>query len=131
MADKIVLVDTSILIDFFRKSNKQNSKLVYLIDEGYKFCICSITEYELYTGAGESQVAYWKAFLEKVNVLSFDSNASEKAIAINKSLKIKRKQIAIADLFIAAIAVSNNLPIATLNLKHFDRIDELSLLDFK
>ena len=30
---------------------------------------------------------------------------------------------------IAATAISNNLPIATLNRKHFERIDNLTLID--
>ncbi|MBB6111698.1 hypothetical protein/tRNA(fMet)-specific endonuclease VapC [Mucilaginibacter lappiensis] len=131
MADKIVLADTSLLIDFFRKSNKLNSKLISLIDNGYTFCICTITEYEIYTGATEAQIAYWKEFLDNIEIFSFDSAAVTKAIDINKALKLKNKQIGIADLFIAAIAISNNLPIATLNKKHFDRIDNLLLIDIK
>jgi predicted nucleic acid-binding protein len=131
MADKIVLADTSLLIDFFRKSDKLNSKLISLIDGGYKFCICTITEYEIYTGATEAQMEYWKKFLDNVEVLSFNSTAVAKAVDINKALKTKSKQIGIADLFIAAIALSNDLPIATLNKKHFDRIDDLLLIDIK
>ncbi|WP_205569540.1 type II toxin-antitoxin system VapC family toxin [Arachidicoccus soli] len=47
---------------------------------------------------------------------------------INATLKKKRKQIDIADLFIAATAVIHNLSIATLNKKHFERIDELLVI---
>ncbi|WPU95191.1 type II toxin-antitoxin system VapC family toxin [Mucilaginibacter sabulilitoris] len=131
MADKIVLADTSLLIDFFGKSDKSNSKLISLMDAGYRFCICAITEYEIYTGATDAQMPYWKKFLESIEILSFDSAAVTKAIDINKRLKLKNKQIAIPDLFIAAIAVSNNLPVATLNKKHFDRINDLTLVDIK
>jgi predicted nucleic acid-binding protein len=131
MGDKIVLVDTSLLIDFFRKSDKLNSKLISLIDDGYRFCICTITEYEIYTGATEAQIEYWKKFLDNIEVLSFNSAAVAKAVEINRALKAKSKQIGIADLFIAAIALSNDLPIATLNKKHFERIDDLSLVDMK
>jgi tRNA(fMet)-specific endonuclease VapC len=49
-------------------------------------------------------------------------------VDINNALKRKRKQIDIADLFIAATALSNNLPFATLNLKHFERIDNLQIV---
>jgi predicted nucleic acid-binding protein len=44
-------------------------------------------------------------------------------------LKRKRKQIALADLFIAATAISNQLSFATLNRKHFDRIEELNIIE--
>ena len=35
----------------------------------------------------------------------------------------------ITDLFIAATAIANNLPCATLNKKHFERIEELKIID--
>lgn len=53
----------------------------------------------------------------------------DKAIQIQHSLKRKRKQLDIADLFIAATAATNNLPIATLNKKHFERVDNITLAD--
>jgi tRNA(fMet)-specific endonuclease VapC len=49
-------------------------------------------------------------------------------VDISSALKRKRKQIDIADLFIAATAISNNLSFATLNLKHFERIDTLQIV---
>ena len=51
MAGKIILVDTSILIDLFRKTDKNNSALISLVRQGYTYCISAITEYEIYTGA--------------------------------------------------------------------------------
>ncbi len=44
-----------------------------------------------------------------------------------KLLKRTRNLIESADLFIAATAINNNLPLATLNYKHFDRITNLNL----
>jgi predicted nucleic acid-binding protein len=129
MAEKIVLADTSLLIDFFRKSDKSKSKLISLIREGYTFCICVITEYEIYSGATEAQLDYGQEFLKKIEVINLDQAAVKEAVSINNQLKVKRKQIDLADLFIAAIAVSNNLPVATLNKKHFSRIESLLLVE--
>ena len=127
MAEKIVLADTSLLIDFFRKSDKSKSQLVSLIRKG--FCICVITEYEIYSGATEQQLEYWQEFLKKITVINLDQSAVKEAVNINNQLKAERKQIDLADLFIAAIAISNNLPVATLNKKHFDRIESLLLVE--
>jgi predicted nucleic acid-binding protein len=129
MADKIVLADTSILIDLFRKSEKANSKFVQLALQGYQFQISSITEYEVYSGATTAQLPFWDALLEKINVLPFDKDVVKQAIIINRQLKQKRKQIDLADLFIAATAITNNLPFATLNRKHFERIDTLDIVE--
>lgn len=129
MADRIVLVDTSILIDLFRKTDKANSKLVALIRQGYRFSISAITEYEIYSGATPLQIDFWNTLLDQIHVLPFDKSVVSTAVAINNSLKKKRKQIDIADLFIAATAMSNNLPFSTLNRKHFERIDGLQIIE--
>lgn len=128
MAKQVVMVDTSVLIDFFRKTDKSNSLLVSLVKQGFTFRISAITEYEIYSGANSDQKIYWEEMLNKTEVIPFDKKVVVTAVNINNSLKKKRKQIDLADLFIAATAVSQNLPFATLNKKHFERIDVLSIL---
>ncbi len=59
MAHKVILADTSILIDLFRKSDKVNSKFVQLALEGFEFQISAITEYEVYSGATTAQLPFW------------------------------------------------------------------------
>ncbi len=129
MADNIILVDTSILIDYYRKTNKANSVWVSLIDKGYEFAISAITKYELYSGATKSQITFWDSILALISVIPFDEGCVDTAVQINAVLKQKRKQIDLADLFIAATAMTNNLPITTLNKKHFERIDGLSVVE--
>lgn len=68
MAEKIVLVDTSILIDLFRKTDKSNAALIALVRQGYHYCISAVTEYEIYSGAALGQVEFWNTFLQKVQV---------------------------------------------------------------
>lgn len=58
MADKVIQIDTSILIDYFRKSDKTNSKFVKLTLQGLVFQISSITEYEIYSGATPEQIPF-------------------------------------------------------------------------
>ena len=67
--------------------------------------------------------------MQAITVLPLDEASVDTAVSINKMLKRKRKQIDIADLFIAATAVANKMSLATLNRKHFDRIDTLILID--
>jgi predicted nucleic acid-binding protein len=59
MADKIILVDTSILIDYYRKTNKENSVWIALVRQGYSFAISAITKYEIYSGATPHQITFW------------------------------------------------------------------------
>lgn len=60
--------------------------------------------------------------------MPFDEVSVDTAVTINSQLKKKRKQINIADLFIAATAVANNLALAILNKRHFDRIEVLDIV---
>lgn len=129
MAEKIVLVDTSILIDLFRKTDKTNSILLSLVRQGYLYCISAVTEFEIYSGATISQNTFWENLLEKIQVVPFDQTVVKVAVDINNDLKRKRKQIDLADLFIAATAISNGFPFATLNRKHFERIDQLKIIE--
>jgi len=129
MANKIVLADSSILIDLFRKSEKANSRFVQLALAGYEFQISAITEYKVYSGATAIQLPFWDDLLQRVYVIPFDKDIVKIAVIINNQLKQKRKQIDIADLFIAATAISGNLAFATLNRKHFDRIEGLNIIE--
>lgn len=128
MAEKEIMVDTSILIDYYRKSDKNNAVWVGLVKQGYGFSISAITKYEIFAGATQGQLEFWNEVLSAVKVIPLDESAADIAVEININLKRKRKQIAIADLFIAATAISHDLPFATLNTKHFDRIDGLNII---
>lgn len=131
MADKITLVDTSVLINYYRKTDKANSVWVKLVRQGYRFSISTVAKYEIYSGATKSQLDFWNSVLQAIEVIPFDETCVDTAVDVNAALKRKRKQIGIADLFIAATALTHHLPVATINKSHFDRIDGLELLDIE
>ena len=122
------MVDTSILIDYFRKTDKANSVWITLVDRGFDFAISAVTKYEIYSRANKSQTLFWNKVLTAITVIPFDSNCVIVAVEINATLKRKRQQIDLADLFIAACAITKKIPIATLNTKHFNRINTLELI---
>ena len=128
MENKVVILDTSVLIDYFRKKDKEKTFFVHLTNKFLESCISSIAEFEIYVGATSTQLAFWKSILQEMNVLPFDSKAAHEAVSILHQHKQKRKTIDKADLFIAAISLANSLPIATLNRKHFEHIDGLTLI---
>ncbi len=128
MANQI-MVDTSILIDYFRKTDKSKSRLFQLVQKFDEICISSITEFEIYTGANDLQIDFWKSMLSEFIVFPFDGDAALMAADVQNKLKQKRKSIDKADLFIAATAIANNLTFDTLNQKHFQHIEDLKLLN--
>ncbi len=129
MANKVILIDTSILIEYFRRTDKSNSTLYQLYARDYDFCISAISEFEVYSGATKNQLDFWNELLKNIDVLPFDHKAVKIAVEINSELKQKRKQIGIADLLIASTAISNKLRFATLNKKHFERIGSIEMVN--
>lgn len=87
-----------------------------------------MTEFEIYSGATPQQLSFCTELLTEVVVLPFDSKAAHIAVDVRRELRRQRKSIEKADLFIAATAIANNLPLDTLNRKHFDKIGQLTLL---
>lgn len=124
----MICLDTSILIDFFRKEKKENSLFFHLTQHYQIFTISVITEYEIFVGSNQEQQEFWENFFSRIIILPFDSASSQVAVQIFKDLKAKNKLIEVPDILIAATAIHNNLPLATTNLKHFDRIEGLELV---
>jgi predicted nucleic acid-binding protein len=121
------MVDTSILIDFFRKKDKSKTRLFDLSQKSENLCISSITEFEIYTGAKGEQIKFWERMLSNFIVFPFDSDAAIVAVVVQNNLKKYRKSIDKADLFIAATAIAHDLYFDTLNYKHFESIEDLKL----
>jgi predicted nucleic acid-binding protein len=124
----MILLDSSVLIELFRTPNKEKTLFYKLSSEENDFAISIITHYEIFTGSNDKQDSFWKEFLDTVEILDFDIQSSEQAVKIYKYLKKTNKLIDLADILIAATSISNNIPIATLNLNHFERIKELEII---
>ena len=122
------MVDSTILIDYFRKTDKANARLVSHFRQFSQLYISSVTEFEVVNGATQTHLQFWDGMLARFTVLDFDSKAARQAADIVGRLKTKRKAIDKPDLFIAATAVVHGLTLDTLNRKHFIHIDSLTLL---
>lgn len=124
----MILLDSSILIELFRKKDKQKT-LFFGLTKKYKiFCISSITYYEVGVGNRKSHSSYWEKLNENLRILPFDKECSDCAITIYLELLKTNKMIDLADILIGATALAHNIPIATLNDKHFNRIKGLEII---
>lgn len=94
-----------------------------------KFFLSAVTLYELYMGATtpekEKDIA---AITESFTTLPFTDRIAQKAATIYHTLRTRNQMIEFRDIFIAATCLVYDLPIATLNKKHFKRIDDLKIL---
>lgn len=122
------MIDTSVIIAYLRKQKKEKSEFWSLIQK-YECAISTITLFELHSGAKNTHqredVETLKAYLE---IVPFDTLQAKQASIIFQILKKSNKLIEFRDIFIASCAISQNIPLATLNRDHFERIDNIKLL---
>lgn len=104
---------------------------MHLIRSEYDFSISVITEYEILIGSDAAKNVFWKELFESFVILPISSKTIQEASNIYKSLTKQRKLIPLADILIAATAIESGNAIATLNQKHFNRIEGLELVQFE
>lgn len=122
-----MVIDTSIVIEHIRAENKETTTLFKLFNK-FQLFISSVTVYELFIGANTKAKEFdVKLSISGIIVLPFTDATSMIAAHIFHQLKQHNQLIEFRDIFIAATCLANELPIATLNQKHFKRIDGLSL----
>lgn len=125
----MILLDSSVLIELFRKKDKQNTLFYALTENGGKFFISSVTYYEIGIGNRNQHFEYWERLNEYLEVIPFDKKCAVAAVEIYLKLLKSNKMIDLADILIGATALANDIPIATLNRKHFNRIQGLQILE--
>ncbi len=114
-------------MSFSEKGTKKKTLLYKIFDN--ELFVSAVTVFEVFAGSTSSDKQKDLTELLKVfTVLPFDSNCAGVAADLYKDLKSKNQLIDYRDLFIAATAISNDLPLATLNTKHFARIQNLTLI---
>ena len=124
-----VTVDTCVLIEFLRAKDKSKTLYANLAHDRVPLHISTVVLFELRVGLNASNQACLLALLRKITCLPFDTRTAEIAADISQALRKGRIQVESSDLFIAATAIAHGLPLATLNRKHFECIEELILFD--
>jgi predicted nucleic acid-binding protein len=129
MAVKEALFDTSVLIEHFRCKDKKASTLFRLTHSGVLPRISALTRFEVMVGATVPQRRFWNDLLESFVTHAFDERVAHEAVRIEQAIRKRGAgSIGMADLFIASTAIIHDLPLVTLNRKHFQRVEGLRLL---
>jgi len=123
--DRSLLVDTSILIDYFRKQNKKQTTLYQLVEKEYRLHISTITYFEYIAGSNNRDFDQYT--LTKYTIIPFDQAQALRASALFQELKQQNQLIEFRDIFIASCAIELDMPLVTSNLKHFERFKQLVL----
>lgn len=120
--------DTSALIAFL-KNRQPGADAVEKAVRDYQCCVTAITVYELMFGVRRSQRDIGEdALLGPMSVLSLDDAAARLCAEVHAALIGCNEDIGIKDVLIGSICLKNDIPLLTLNERHFARIPNLTIL---
>ena len=125
MKDRI-LADTTLWIEFFRSSSKNGDRLESLLKE-YAVWTCGMVMFELLQGIKlEGEKNKILDVLTGLPYAEMTKKLWQSGAELSTALKKNGVNLPISDIFIAAIAIENDLSIYTLD-KHFEQIPNLKL----
>lgn len=127
-----ICLDTDFLVNFLR-NKKEEVDFIKNNEVDKDLATTYINLFELYYGAykskeSENNLKAISSLLSRVNILDFSNEAVKKAGEILAKLEKTGTSIEFRDLFIGTTALVNNYSIKTNNIKHFGRIEGLSIL---
>jgi tRNA(fMet)-specific endonuclease VapC len=132
------LLDTSVLVDIDRGGVAE--RVATLDDTGrHAISIVTVTElqlgveiqYEQGTASQQAAADDLARLLARFDVLPITRPIATKAARVIASLQERGRQLDdLHDVYIAATALTRELPVVTANLDHFERIDGLDVVDW-
>jgi tRNA(fMet)-specific endonuclease VapC len=133
------MLDTNTCIFAIRGARKDGSPYQCVVDklkQETEIIISAITYSELCFGVElsefvENNKEALENFLSYVDVVDYDAFAAEEYGKIRAGLKKKNSQIGTMDMLIAAHAKALGVTLVTNNTRDFERIDGLTLEDWK
>ena len=125
----MILLDTNVCIRILRR--KSETMQFYLRNVG-KILLPAMSVAELYYGAERSAdpvrgCAVVDDFIDVVPVVQTNNEILQKFGELKAVLAAKGELVGDADTLIAATALMLNIPLATSNVKHFERFPELKI----
>jgi predicted nucleic acid-binding protein len=128
LENQLIVIDTDVIIDFFSNISP-GAEMVSKLISSEEAAITSVSVFELYAGIkGKRRLKQIETFIQDLITLPLDVIEAAMAGKIYTQLKSKGHLIGTHDILIAAICLTNGLPIYTKNVAHFSKIDDLHLL---
>ncbi|MDR0403786.1 MAG: type II toxin-antitoxin system VapC family toxin [Treponema sp.] len=130
----MIFLDTNIISYYFNANNKVKEKIMEAVDDDEEICTTVINVYEILKGFrwknNKRKEKQFIEFLEDIVVFGIDDDTINIASDVYAQLRKKGKTTGDADIFIAAIVIKNNGILISNNTKHYENIEQLSLMNW-
>jgi tRNA(fMet)-specific endonuclease VapC len=124
----LVVVDTDLVIDFLRGTGSGAPLVRELIGDG-RFRVTAITAFELRLGADFLPRGEEIMWMLRARTIPLDLPSALRAGEVFATLTTKGTGIGMADCMLAGICLRHDLPLATRNSRHFERVEGLQLVE--
>jgi len=124
----LILADTDVLIAYLAGIEPAAAQVKSYI-ESDSLQTTAINCFELLSGAGEGKRAdAIRRLVAATSMIPVDREAATHAAMVRRQLSSKGFSIGMGDCLIAGTALANDLPLLTRNRKHFEHVENLTLL---
>jgi predicted nucleic acid-binding protein len=122
------LIETTILVDYFRKKQNAIDYLESIEKRGYMLLVPQIVAAELFYGCRNitEEIELEQFLSTRITVVKLADDIMKMAGALKRQYG-KAYECGLIDMLIAATALIENVPLVTLNRKHFQMIAGLSI----
>lgn len=128
MENRLIILDTDVVIDFFTGISPGAEGVLNLISQE-EAALTAISVFELYAGIeGKRRLGQIETFIRDLTILPIDVIEAALAGKIYTQLKSKGQLIGTHDILIAAVCLANGLPLYTKNVIHFSKIKDIQIL---
>lgn len=132
---KEALLDTDIVSYYLKGEEKVRTRIAEYLSEFNQLNISLITYYEVLNGlmykGASSQIKQFDDFCVLNNVFDLNMDTMRLAAKISATLKRNGTRLENQDIYIAAVALENDCKLVTNNTKHFARIENLEIENWK
>ena len=127
--NKLIIVDTDILIDAGRNVNEALNCLQQ-IEQRLPAAVSSVTQMELIIGCrNKNELDSLDQFLDRYHIIRLNEQISDTAVDLLKRYRLSHGLL-IADALIAATAIISDLSFLSKNQRHYRFIEDLQLLPY-
>jgi predicted nucleic acid-binding protein len=87
MDRELICIDTSVLIDYFRRQDKRKT-FFFKLSKDHDFAVSVMTKLEIFCGATEEQQEFWQQVFHRVHIFPLGEEEIDEATEIIKILRL-------------------------------------------
>jgi len=124
-----LILESGFLVDFERRA--QQARRLLARYEGDTFYITPTIAGEMAAGRSMRNRERWRNFVGRYHILPIDEDAQWHYGVTYRYLQANGLLIGANDLFIAAVALANQMPVVTGNARHYGRVPGLEVIEYR